>query len=756
MKYIFILYILFLCYQILRDKNCLGWYCIGVCTLSNTFHILGLHSQFLLSLCLFLRLCISSDFKNPLYINPLRLSIIIWIICVFFVSIFDYHDNPLQKITAAFREQVCTVFIIISSYYFINKTNSIRSFEYSLILCLILLSTFALFQLITGVNITQEIAIDNFSSDSSYTSADMYTAKEYQDSLGRMRIGSLLGFAFDYGYYSGVLGLFSVYLYFRDNKIFYLVIGILCGFGGALLSGSRSVLLSVLGGYMFFFLIRSRLNVRKILILAVSIICFFFFFKELAVIQGFIDLFTSGGDNSVGSSRDMRTDQLVGSLYWFQQSPIFGNGYGFIENAAPDNAMKAMVMGSESLLFSILIQSGILGFIYWFVFIFQLVLFYVNKIVDARCQFGFALLISFLLYSFATGVQGSIFITFPLIAYSLKKYKFHSLAYKFLNMKINSNISQFLIRSLRHILRKSEYTENYVQYRGQIGNNIVRECVLEAFEEKKGLMIAKFGTIELKSVVGCKLESLRFNKVLFSELLCDYINVMPQDRLNSLCKNAGFFPNDLTLQKRFAELMMSDIKYLDILGSSCYEEKYLWDDIKNIKRIEINSYLAPFLWEKPWTSVLKGKKVLVVHPFEKSIVQQYAKRKELFEDPMVLPEFKELQTIKAVQSIAGEKTSFCNWFEALDYMKSEIDKRDFDVAIIGCGAYGFPLAAHVKRSGKVAIHMAGWTQMLFGIYGKRWLEDQSGFSKYINDYWIRPSESEKPNNAYAVEGGCYW
>ena len=26
---------------------------------------------------------------------------------------------------------------------------------------------------------------------------------------------------------------------------------------------------------------------------------------------------------------------------------------------------------------------------------------------------------------------------------------------------------------------------------------------------------------------------------------------------------------------------------------------------------------------------------------------------------------------------------------------------------LGCGAYGFPLAAHVKRMGKKAIHMGG-------------------------------------------------
>lgn len=49
-----------------------------------------------------------------------------------------------------------------------------------------------------------------------------------------------------------------------------------------------------------------------------------------------------------------------------------------------------------------------------------------------------------------------------------------------------------------------------------------------------------------------------------------------------------------------------------------------------------------------------------------------------------------------------------------------------------------------------------WTQMLFGIYGNRWIKDQPEFKKYINEYWTRPSIDERPKNVEKVEGGCYW
>lgn len=172
--------------------------------------------------------------------------------------------------------------------------------------------------------------------------------------------------------------------------------------------------------------------------------------------------------------------------------------------------------------------------------------------------------------------------------------------------------------------------------------------------------------------------------------------------------------------------------------------------------MDLDGFYAPWLYENPWTRVLKGKKVLVIHPFVHSIESQYKRRELLFENPDVLPEFASLHVIKAVQSIAGEETEFASWFDALEYMKGEMEKIDFEVALIGCGAYGMPLAIHAKRLGKIGIHLAGWTQMLFGIYGKRWIQDQPQYAKYINEYWVRPSDDEKPIRALGVEGGCYW
>lgn len=118
-----------------------------------------------------------------------------------------------------------------------------------------------------------------------------------------------------------------------------------------------------------------------------------------------------------------------------------------------------------------------------------------------------------------------------------------------------------------------------------------------------------------------------------------------------------------------------------------------------------------------------------------------------------------MKTLKAVQTIAGEKDDrFETWFEALEWMYNEAIKIDFDVAIIGCGAYGFPLAAKLKEAGKQAIHLGGATQLLFGIKGKRWKNNKAFdyVSKYFNNDWIYPLEEDTPKRAENIEDGCYW
>lgn len=296
---------------------------------------------------------------------------------------------------------------------------------------------------------------------------------------------------------------------------------------------------------------------------------------------------------------------------------------------------------------------------------------------------------------------------------------------------------------------------DYVQKSGQMANDYIYES-LNAMPSKP-LMCAKFGTTELGVVCAYEIKHSYPLKAYLDDFLHGRVSVYHKNILDSLCRLSGFFPNNLQLGEKFYNLVLEDMREIDVLASYIYEEKYI-NKYLNCVKVDLDGYYAPFMWQNPWTKYLKGKKVLVVHPFVDSIRYQYEhNRDKLFDNPDVLPEFKELLTVKAVQTISDQQDErFDTWFDALQFMKDEISKLDFDIALIGCGAYGMCLAAHVKRMGKQAVHLAGWTQMLFGVYGERWIKDQPQYSKYINEYWIRPLESEKPKGAEKVENGCYW
>lgn len=288
----------------------------------------------------------------------------------------------------------------------------------------------------------------------------------------------------------------------------------------------------------------------------------------------------------------------------------------------------------------------------------------------------------------------------------------------------------------------------------------LNKFIYDGLMSDKPFMVARFGSIELESALYPYLVSLPLWKryQLYAQKKIPslrYTSEYAQHLMNPLCNNAGFFPNDIRLLAKFSEKVRLEDTSCCCCCCCCWNNEDLMMPFFNedIRFAELAD-MEPYDYAQPWSRALAGKKVLVIHPFAKTIEAQYQKREHLWENPDVLPEF-ELHTIKAVQTIAGEKSEFDTWFDALHYMEQQMDAIDYDVAIIGCGAYGFSLAAHAKRMGKKAVHLGGATQILFGIKGKRW-DDMPAVKKFYNEYWVRPLLDETPIRKDNVEGGCYW
>jgi hypothetical protein len=222
---------------------------------------------------------------------------------------------------------------------------------------------------------------------------------------------------------------------------------------------------------------------------------------------------------------------------------------------------------------------------------------------------------------------------------------------------------------------------------------------------------------------------------------------------------SGFFPTTPPMLRQFYELCLEDMGHCDVLGSWLGSEKAFFKELRRATKVGLEDVSGCLPLTEKICAALKGKRVLVVHPFVESIQRQHQQRQLVWAKcPGRVPDF-HMEILKPVQSFADMTTQFGSWFEALEHMKVQIDRADFDLAILGCGAYGFNLAAHIKRTGRKAWHMGGAVQLIFGIIGQRWerIPEYAGrVSEFRNKYWVRPLETERPTGHEKVDGAGYW
>lgn len=326
-------------------------------------------------------------------------------------------------------------------------------------------------------------------------------------------------------------------------------------------------------------------------------------------------------------------------------------------------------------------------------------------------------------------------------------------------------LRDFILKGLRKVYR-TVAKPTFTLPKCELDRNKSNQLIYNLLCSDEPCMISRFGSTEIGILLNYL--AVHSNKGLLSRCYSYIVDDVGLpwwngSNLKAMKNNSGIFPETIEILDKFSKQYLSDIPEIDLLGSFNYGEKFmpLSPDVINV-HLEC---LYPFWTNTPWTTALKGKKILVIHPFTETITSQYAKRRNLFDNKDVLPDF-ELKTLKAVQSIANNSSKFGCWFDALFWMEEQMSKIDFDICILGCGAYGLPLAAFAKRMGKKAFHIGGGLQLLFGIKGRRWDNDSyhwkklpqlyTNYSSLYNEYWVRPSQSETPKAAQNVEGACYW
>lgn len=319
-----------------------------------------------------------------------------------------------------------------------------------------------------------------------------------------------------------------------------------------------------------------------------------------------------------------------------------------------------------------------------------------------------------------------------------------------------------IFRKFVRLLLKPFIRENLFEYSNykklleidsnSLSNEKTSTYIFKGLKKKEPLMISRFGYTELNTLLRYE-NIIKMNKLekIYQWAETSAYPFSENCRLKNIHKLSGFFPVSEESLFLFKKEMISSMKEIDLLGSWVEGESKYEKYLSKVKVCDL-MMLEPYFSSKPWSLALEGKKVLVIHPFSSIIEYQFNKKRNLiFKNNNVLPNF-ELKTLKAPITYPESGLNSQNWFEILNKLTINALEIDFEIAIIGCGAYGMPLAARLKKAGKKSVHLGGAVQILFGIKGKRW-DEIKNFKKMYNEHWIYPSNEKIYKN---VEDGCYW
>lgn len=96
----------------------------------------------------------------------------------------------------------------------------------------------------------------------------------------------------------------------------------------------------------------------------------------------------------------------------------------------------------------------------------------------------------------------------------------------------------------------------------------------------------------------------------------------------------GVFPEEEDMYLEFADTYMKALGNADLNAywGSVLMEEYMIDKVmrKDCVQYAMRA-LEPFQYDEPWTTALKGRNVLIVHPFAELVERQYQRRNEIFQ-----------------------------------------------------------------------------------------------------------------------------
>lgn len=294
---------------------------------------------------------------------------------------------------------------------------------------------------------------------------------------------------------------------------------------------------------------------------------------------------------------------------------------------------------------------------------------------------------------------------------------------------------------------------------------VPKSTVLEnwrnAIEKRQGFAASKLGNTEK--------HLLAFRMLLEKQTSRRQVQILELWLRKSAAAYAGLFPGEKAFYESYSRVFQEAVSALDVIGISSKTDTGFEGDLVN--HFQFPGLLTRYKSLSPDRSIpaddsncflpaLRGKRILIVNPFAKLLAARATR--EIFEGVWRVAgkQFFEPSSVQSIEFPYGFAREtwrlYPSTLELQHEVEAEIDRRDYDIALIGAGGMGIPLAAHVKQMGKVALVLGGYLQIVFGVKGNRWNTRAEWRDTYYNEWWIDMPEAYRPKRGDDTGDYSYW
>lgn len=293
-----------------------------------------------------------------------------------------------------------------------------------------------------------------------------------------------------------------------------------------------------------------------------------------------------------------------------------------------------------------------------------------------------------------------------------------------------------------NLQRESVHSRNFQDLQFE-DNNKIRDYITIKLELGQNFIIPRISVIENNMAVFARIG--RQQPSIPSDIINYLKNVIPVMK-----NNAGIKLSSIDSIMKYSDMYLkafdnaemyqgweSQGGYLQHIAQS---HEYIKKSYPN-KQIVWSSALDiyHYIYADPWTLALKYKRVLIISPFETSILEKipvlskiYQKNGQdfnIFQDCTI-------STICSPKTQANEKSQ--EFYQELGdfFIKLDAIKDTYDIALISAEGYGNLICNYIFESGKSAIYVGDVLPTYFGIIKNKLLQEIPDIIRlYMNEYW---------------------